>query len=128
MKHTKDNPNNILAAQIRLTADETRILLRVAKHDHKTGPYPIHSSVSDLIAFGLLRKVPLCSATDRKKKLASLWGEVKASVAKKDAKETRRVLSVIESVDQPDRMGVELTEDGKAILAGVFVKANREVL
>lgn len=127
MKQVK-TAETIVGVQVRLTADETRMLLRVAKHDHETGPYPLSSSNSDLIAFGLLRKVPLRSATSHKKELASLWSKAKVFFQHRNIKEVRRVLSVIESVDQPDRMGVELTEDGKAILAGVSVKANREVL
>ena len=123
-KKATDEKPLIQAAQIRLSADETRTVLRVLRAEGKPVEVWGHQGGS-LIEIGLMRLVPIPSA-DIEASVQAGWKKLRAAVISKDLAGAGRAFEMIRSAKQrAEKRGLILTELGKRVAAGLTVRLGR---
>lgn len=117
-KNVYDDPAFDLAP-VRLSADETRTILRLAQANGK----PIHTPYSMALAdLGIVRRV-VVKAVDNKKEIEEVWGDIARAVRARAIGRVAVGLEKIRKLSKPQReAGVELTDLGKQLARGISVR------
>jgi hypothetical protein len=116
----------IETSPVRLTADETRLLLRAAQ-----SPKPIteryNSTAPALVDIGLFVKVAVETEAARRKRTADAWAKAKLGVTAKDAGTVNNAMRELAAVDRNDgpEMGYVLTAVGKEVARGISVRITK---
>ena len=121
-----DNEPIIETSPIRLSVDETKIILRITVAGKPIqGDYHF-GSLADL---GILRRIPVSEEKDTARKIAECWDKAKKSLAVKDSQRLHQAMHDIERLsndrDRSDTKYLyDLTDLGKQIARGISVRLN----
>lgn len=116
----------IEAATIRLTADETKALIKAHLAAGKPVSFGYNGPAVSLIDMGLMQ-VAKPVGLSREERLNELWDEVNFAV---QARGRRRITSAFEKFDRGDSANeikqYVLTDSGKQIARGITIKLNSQ--
>lgn len=128
-KHKSAEPTTavtpaIEVSTIRLTAGETRSIMRAASsdvpvHDYGEGP--------GLAAMGIMKRVPVNTEQEKKSKRNECWDRVKKAASREDLKALGNGYDELSRLTRDrDQFAYVLTDLGKQIARGVTVRLNSQ--
>jgi len=112
----------IETASIRLTADETRAIMKAAASSHPISDY----RCCGLVDLGIMAKVEI-KPQDTTKERAELWRKIAKAAPRKDddaIRDSLRTLSNLDNSERKKETGYVLTPLGKSVARGVRVSLN----
>lgn len=115
----------IETSPVKLTADETRMILRAAQSNKPVKQERWGGSTSvALLELGLLESVPMETQAARSGRVALAWRALKDAVGRRDAAASRKAIGEIELLERDESldMGLVLTDLGKQVARGITVR------
>lgn len=127
IQNTEQGPA-IETAPIRLTMDETKLLIRAANAG-KPIKLDYQAPGNELADLGVLRRVEVSEEKDTALKVAECWARAKKALAVKDSETVHQAMRDLERLNSDrDRNNTkylfELTDLGKQIARGITVRMN----
>ena len=115
-------PKAIEPAPIRLTADETRLLIAASM-----ATKPIENYHGDSLAnLGLVKRVPLRDPKEKAVKLKTAWIELAAAARARQFSIVKTKLDEIANITHYERPGYIITPLGREVVRGITIRLTKE--
>lgn len=121
---TTENAASVIEhSPVRLTSDETRLMLRMAQ---STAPIDPSYNGRSILELGLAEEVPMMTEAEKKKRNVEAWNKLRLALTARDLELAKTAVREIEkSSESNSKTGFVLTDLGKQVARGITVRITK---